>query len=455
MTITKSTSPFRPFTLAAMMALAAVTFSGCTATQEFPHKTADDINVGDTAFLLVSAALVMLMTPALALFYGGLVRTRNVLSVVMQSFIALGVITLVWVLWGYSLAFSPAFLKVGEAGLIGSLDWAGLRKVGMVPSETYAPTVPHRLFMIYQCMFAIITPALISGAFAERMKFKTYLAFIVLWCTFVYCPIAHWVWNPDGWLFKLGALDFAGGTVVHISSGFTALLVALMIRPRRGFPREAFMPHNLIYTTLGAGLLWFGWFGFNAGSALGSGQVAVVAFVSTHCAAAAGAVAWMFMDWLFKDKPTVLGAASGAVAGLVAITPAAGFVGPVSGIIIGGTAGVICSWAVTWRARRGIDDALDAWGIHGIGGVIGALLVGVFASPWLNELVGPTPGLWHGGVKLLGLEFMAVVVTIAYAMAVSFVILKVLDLTLGLRVTNEEEQMGLDLTQHGENAYSS
>ena len=435
------------------LGVAAGMLSGCSGVPS-GHKTAEEIDLGDSAFLMVSAALVMLMTPALALFYGGLVRARNVLSVVMHSFIAIGIITVLWVLVGYSLAFSPSVLKIGGAGLLGGLDWVGVRAVGMTPSETYAGTVPHRLFMIYQCMFAIITPALISGAFAERMKFKTYVAFIILWSLLVYCPVAHWVWSGEGWLLKLGALDFAGGTVVHITSGFTALLCALMIKPRRGFPHQPFIPHNLVLTVFGAGLLWFGWFGFNAGSALGSGQVAIVAFVSTHCAAAAGAVAWMLVDWIFKDKPTLLGAASGAVAGLVAVTPAAGFVGPLSGIVIGLVAGVVCSYACTWRARRGIDDALDAFGVHGVGGTIGAVMTGVCASPFLNAAV-TNPGLLHGGVKLLVLQVIAIVATVAYTLIVSFVILKALDLTMGLRVTTEEEQMGLDLTQHGESAYTS
>lgn len=439
--------------------------SGCAGTP-VEHLPESALNTGDTAFMLVSAALVMLMTPALALFYGGLVRSKNVLSVVMQSFIALGVVTVLWVLVGYSLAFAPSAIKFGGNGFIGSLQWAGkgIRDVGLDPHPIYCSTIPHRLFMIYQCMFAIITPALISGAFAERMKFKTYLTFISLWLLLVYCPIAHWVWSASviagdgsvqvgGWLRKMGALDFAGGTVVHMSSGFTALVVAVMIKPRRGFPREAFIPHNLVLTVLGAGLLWFGWFGFNGGSAISSGKLAVVAFTSTHCAAAAGAVAWMFTDWITKDKPTLLGAASGAVAGLVAITPASGFVGMLSACVIGIAAGVICSYAVTWRARRGIDDALDAFGVHGVGGTLGALLTGVFASKYLNA--GGADGLIHGNAKLVLIQGYAIVATILYTVIVSYVLLKALDLTMGLRVSTDEEQMGLDLTQHGEAAYSS
>jgi ammonium transporter, Amt family len=441
---------FGPLLLILLPAL----LSGC-AGNPAPPPGSGKIDTGDTAFLLVSSALVMLMTPALALFYGGLVRSRNVLSVLMQSFIALGVVTMQWIIVGYSLAFAPSFLRIGDWGFIGSLTYFGSRWVSMDPFPVYGATVPHRLFMIYQCMFAVITPALISGAFAERMKFKTYLIFVLLWTTLVYDPIAHWVWSENGWLRKLGALDFAGGTVVHISSGVTALIVAVMIKPRRGFPRAAFVPHNLVFTLLGAGLLWFGWFGFNAGSALGSGKVAVVAFIATHVAAAAGAVAWMIVDWTTKEKPTLLGAASGAVAGLVAVTPASGYVGPVSAMAIGTAAGIACSWAVNWRARKGIDDALDAFGVHGVGGTIGAILTGVFASAYLNDSIGTSQGLIHGGVRLLLAQLAATVVTIVYAGAVSFVILKMLDVTMGLRITDEEEQMGLDLTQHGESAYGS
>lgn len=397
----------------------------------------------------------MLMTPALALFYGGLVRNKNVLSVVMQSFIALGVITIQWMLFGYSLAFAPSLIKVHGWGFLGSLNWAGIRAVGMEPYPAYSATVPHRLFMAYQCMFAVITPALISGAFAERMKFKTYLVFILLWSTLVYDPIAHWVWSENGWLRKLNALDFAGGTVVHISSGMTALVTALVIGPRRGFPRQPFLPHNLVFTVLGAGVLWFGWFGFNGGSALSSGKLATVAFLATHVAAASGALAWMFVDWFAKEKPTLLGAASGAVAGLVAITPASGYVGPLSAIAIGAAAGIVCSLAVTWRARKGVDDALDAFGVHGVGGTIGAILTGVFASAYLNPAIAGNEGIIHGGFRLIFVQILAVTVTIIYACAVSWLLLKVLDSTMGLRVTHEEEEMGLDLTQHGESAYAS
>jgi Amt family ammonium transporter len=448
---------YRSGSLKMMYALPATALlAGCSGAK-VEHLPAEAISSGDTAFILVSAALVMLMTPALGLFYGGLVRTKNVLSVLMHCFAALGVITLVWVTVGYSLAFSPSVIQVGRFGLLGGLGWGfGSANVGLDPHPFYCATIPHELFMIFQCMFAVITPALISGAFAERMTFSAYLIFAAVWSLLVYCPVAHWVWSEHGWLRELGALDFAGGAVVHMTSGFTALVIAIMIKPRRGFPREAFVPHNLVFCVLGAGLLWFGWFGFNGGSALSAGKVAVVAFVSTHCAAAAGAISWMLYDWLVRDKATVLGTASGAVAGLVAVTPASGFVSPGAGIVIGLIAGVVCAWAVGWRARKGIDDALDAFGIHGVGGALGALLTGVFASHALNSAVSENAqGVVYGGVKLLGAQAASVVITIAYSVVVSWVILKVIDLTIGLRVSSEDEQIGLDLTQHGESAYNS
>lgn len=441
------------------LALGAMILSGCDAAPVEHNVAEGAVDKADTAWMLASAALVMLMTPALALFYGGLVRQKNILSIFMQCFVALGVISLQWVLIGYSLAFSPSAFKIGDYGLLGGLSFAGGNfgpNVLLQPSTVYATSIPHRLFMVYQCMFAIITPALIAGAFAERMKFKAYLVFILVWTTLVYDPICHWVWNPDGWLLKRGSLDFAGGTVVHMSSGVAALVAALVIKPRRGFPREAFLPHNLVFTVLGAGLLWFGWFGFNGGSAVSSGELAANAFATTHFAAAAGALAWTLYDWITKDKPTVLGAASGAVAGLVAITPASGFVGITSAIAIGLLSGVVCAWFVTWRARRGIDDALDAFGVHGVGGTLGALLTGVFATQYVNSgIPDGFNGLIRGESKLIIAQVEAVAVTFVYTAVVTWIILKVLDLTMGLRVTTEEEQMGLDLTQHGEAAYSS
>lgn len=437
--------------------LSALLLAGCGKGQ-VDHLPPESMDGGDTAFMLVSAALVMLMTPALAMFYGGLVRTKNVLSVFMHCFSAMGIITVLWVLLGYSLAFSPSAVMVGDFSLLGGLHWAflGARNIGMDPHPVYASTIPHRLFMIYQGMFAIITPALICGAVAERMKFKSFIAFISIWLIFVYAPIAHWTWSENGWLLKLGSLDFAGGTVVHMSSGIAALVAALMVKPRRGFPREAFIPHNLVFTALGAGLLWFGWFGFNAGSAVGSTKVAVVAFVSTQCAAAAGILGWVAFDWLVRGKPTLLGGASGAIAGLVAITPASGFVSPSAGIVIGLASGVLCAWFVGWRARKGLDDALDAFSVHGVGGTLGALLTGVFASHYLNEAVDlDAQGLVHGSAKLLGLQALSVVITFVYTFVVSWVILKVIDLVFGLRVSNDQEQVGLDLTEHGEAAYNS
>jgi Amt family ammonium transporter len=443
--------------LPVLYAIGLLVLSGCSGAPT-EHLAAEDVNAGDTAFMLICAALVMLMTPALGLFYGGLVRTKNVLSVLMHCVASMGLMTVLWVLVGYSLAFSPSSITVGEYSLLGGLDWAflGSDNVGYEPHTVYASTIPHKLFMIFQCMFAIITPAIICGAFAERMKFKTYLVFISVWLLLVYVPVCHWVWSENGWLLKMGSLDFAGGTVVHMTSGLTALVVAIMIKPRRGFPREAFIPHNLVFTLIGAALLWFGWFGFNAGSAVSAGRTAAVAFASTHCAAAAGALAWIFYDWMVRDKPTLLGAASGAVAGLVAVTPAAGFVSPLSGFALGAITGMVCAWVVGWRARKGIDDALDAFGIHGVGGALGAILTGVFASNAMNSAVAEDmQGLIYGNGKLLLEQVIAVLVTLAYTVPVSFIILKVLDMTMGLRVSDNDEQMGLDLTQHGEAAYNS
>jgi len=397
--------------------------------------------------MLVSTALVMLMTPGLALFYGGMVRRKNVLGTVMQSFVALGVISIQWVLFGYSLAFGP---DIGH--VIGGLQWAGLRGVGLEPNPDYAATVPHQLFMIFQMMFAVITPALITGAFAERFKFKTYLVFIVLWSTFVYAPIAHWVWGAGGWIHNLGALDFAGGLVVHISSGVSALVAAMIIGKRRGHSGELMPPHNLTLTLLGAALLWFGWFGFNGGSALSSGAIATSAFVATHLAAAAATLSWLFIEWWHRGKPTVLGAASGAVAGLVAITPASGFVGPMSAIVIGLLAGMICYFAVGMKTKLGYDDSLDAVGVHGVGGTLGALATGLFASKAINAA--GSNGLFFGNASLLGTQAVSVGAAILYSFAVTWIILKILDATMGVRVKDVEEMEGLDLSQHGETGYS-
>lgn len=406
-----------------------------------------NINPGDTAWLLMSTALVMLMTPGLALFYGGMVRKKNVLATIMQSMIALGVVTVVWVLYGYSLAFGPDI-----HGLIGSFAWAGLENVTQLPNPDYAATIPHLLFMIFQMMFAIITPALITGAFAERFKFKTYLVFLVLWITLVYAPLAHWVWGVGGWLRNLGALDFAGGLVVHVSSGFSALVAAIVIGKRKGYGKQSIMPNNITMTVLGAALLWFGWFGFNGGSALGSGGLAVAAFVTTHIAAAAAALSWMLGEWFHSGKPTVLGAVSGAVAGLVVITPAAGFVSPMASLVMGLVGGFICYKAIGLKNALGYDDSLDVVGVHGVGGALGAILTGVFASKLVNSA--GNDGLIYGNPSLVITQLICLGVAIAYAMVVTFVILKALDWTLGLRVKEEEEVECLDYTQHGESGYN-
>jgi len=406
------------------------------------------IDSGDTAWMLTSAALVLMMTaPGLALFYGGMVRRHNVLGTIMHSFILMAVISIQWVLWGYSVAFGP---DVG--GLFGNLSWVGLKGVGLVPNPDYAATIPHQAFMIYQLMFAIITPALITGAFAERMKFSAFLAFTLLWATFIYDPLAHWVWGTGGWLRNLGALDFAGGTVVHISSGVSALAAALLVGKRRGFGSEPMPPHNLPLTITGAAMLWVGWFGFNAGSALSSGALATSAFVTTHIATAAATLSWMLTEWLGRGKPTVLGAASGAVAGLVAVTPASGFVGPLSSIVIGAVAGFLCYNACNVKTRMGYDDSLDVVGVHGVGGTWGAIATGLFASKVVNEA--GNNGLFFGNPGLLGVQIVAVLATWIFAFIGALILLKLVDVVIGLRVGEEQEIMGLDLSQHDESAYS-
>jgi Amt family ammonium transporter len=405
------------------------------------------MNTGDTAFVLISSALVMLMTPGLALFYGGMARNKNVLGTLMQSFIMLGIITVEWVLWGYSMAFGP-----DHGGIIGGLNWFGLKGVGMEPSAIYGPTIPHMVFMVFQCMFAIITPALITGAFAERMKFSTFMLFTILWATLVYNPLAHWVWGAGGWLGKMGALDFAGGTVVHISSGISALAAAIIIGRRRGYGKEAFIPHNLPMTVTGAGLLWFGWFGFNAGSALASNGLAANAFVVTHVASAAAALSWIILEWLHRGKPTTLGAASGAVAGLVAITPGSGFVGPMAALIIGTLVSVICYGGIMVKSKLGYDDSLDVFGVHGLGGTWGALATGLFASKLINP--SGADGLFFGNPGQLWTQFLAVAATWIFAFVMTSIILKVVDMIVGLRVTDEDEERGLDISQHNETGYS-
>jgi len=414
------------------------------ASAETPPAKVDS---GDTAWLLTSSALVLLMTPGLAFFYGGMVRRKNVLGTIMHSFVAMGIITIQWVLFGYSLAFGP---DVGH--FIGNLDWIGLNHVGFAPNADYGPTVPHQAYMIFQMMFAIITPALISGAIAERMKFSTYCVFLVLWATFVYDPLAHWVWGAGGWLHDMGALDFAGGLVVHISSGVSALACALVLGRRKGYQLEIMAPHNLTLTILGACLLWFGWFGFNAGSAVASGELSTSAFVVTHIATAAAAMSWMVTEWLHRGKPTALGAASGAVAGLVAITPASGFIGPLPSLLLGIIAGAICYGAVNAKSLLGYDDALDVVGVHGVGGTIGALFTGLFASKLINAAGGD--GLFFGNPGQVGIQALSVVCSWVYSFVLTLIILKVLDAVMGLRVTEEDESTGLDLSQHGEVGYT-
>ena len=406
------------------------------------------IDKGDTAWMLTSSALVLMMTiPGLFLFYGGLVRRKNVLGTIMHSFIIVAVITIQWVLWGYSLAFAP---DIG-GGWLGGSEWFGLRGVGPEPNADYAATIPHAAFMIYQMMFAIITPALITGAFAERVKFSSFLVFIILWATFIYDPLAHWVWGVKGLLREIGTLDFAGGTVVHISSGASALVAAIMFGKRIGYGQEAMPPHNLPFSVIGAGLLWVGWFGFNAGSALAADGLATSAFVSTHLATAAAALSWLAMDWLLRDKPTVLGAASGAVAGLVAITPGSGFVGPISAIWIGIGGGVLCSIACSLKPKLGYDDSLDVVGVHGVGGTWGALATGLFASKAVNAA--GNDGLFFGNPGQLWIQFVSVVVTLILAFVGTYILLSIVKAIMGLRLADDEERMGLDLSQHNERAY--
>ena len=400
------------------------------------------LNSGDTAWLLVSTALVMLMTPALGFFYGGLVGKKNILSTILHSFLVLCLISVQWVLWGYTLAFGP-----DVAGLIGNLDWLGLRGVTTQPNPDYGATVPHQAYMAFQMMFAVITPALITGAFAERVRFKAFVLFTLLWATFVYDPIAHWVWGVGGWLRALGALDFAGGTVVHVSSGVSALVAAILIGRRKSQSE----PHDATMTVLGAALLWFGWFGFNAGSAITSGELAASAFVVTNTAAAMAALTFMTMSWIHRGQPSALGATIGAVAGLVAITPASGFVDVPASILIGLGVGVLTYLAMQLRPRLRVDDALDVWACHGIGGTWGAIATGLFASTAINAA--GQNGLLNGNPQQFLIQLVAVAATWGYAIVVTAVIVKLIDLTVGLRVREHEEALGLDASQHGEVAY--
>ncbi|MEG3924112.1 ammonium transporter [Microcoleus sp. D3_18a_C4] len=417
------------------------------------------IDSGDTAWMLVSSALVLLMTPGLAFFYGGLVRSRNVLNTMMMSLVMMGTIGVTWTLWGYSLAFDVTASNLNDKGFgqgiesfIGGFDWMFLNNVTADTPDPigYAPTIPHQVFMVYQMMFAIITPALISGAIVERVTFKAYFWFVLLWSTFIYSPLAHWVWGR-GWLAAIGSLDFAGGTVVHISSGVSAVVAAWMIGPRKDHLNKPHTPHNVPYVLLGIGMLWFGWFGFNGGSALGSGSLATVAFVTTMISAAAGGLTWTIVEWVLRGKPTAVGIASGFLAGLVGITPAAGFVLPVGALLIGSITSVCCFFAVSWRAKLGFDDSLDTFPVHGVGGTVGAILTGLFATKAVNAA--GNNGLFAGNPGLIVTQFVGVLVTYVFAGVGTFAILKILEQFMELRVPSSAEDQGLDIGQHGEEAY--
>ncbi len=407
---------------------------------------APKVDSGDTAWVLASSALVMIMTPALGLFYGGMVRKKNALSTIMFSFVILALISVQWVLYGYTLAFGP---DIGH--VIGNLDWLGLNGVGQEPNTDYAATIPALAYMIFQAMFAVITVALISGAFVERIKFKAFMVFSLLWATLVYDPIAHWVWGVGGFLRNMGALDFAGGTVVHISSGVSALAIAFVIGKRKGFGKQAMEPHNIPMVILGAALLWFGWFGFNGGSAVASNGLATSAFVVTNTAAAAAALMWTLLSWYHK-RPSVLGAATGGVVGLVAITPASGFVTPMAAIVIGAVGAVISYYAMLFRSKQNVDDSLDVWACHGLGGTWGAIATGIFATVAVNSA--GANGLLYGNPGQLTTQIIAVAVTWVYAFVMTVVLAKIVDATIGLRVPDEEEAVGLDISQHAEKAYS-
>ncbi len=405
------------------------------------------MNSGDTAFVMICSALVMLMTPGLAFFYGGMVRKKNILSILMQCFIILCLLSVQWVLFGYSLSFAPG------NGFIGSLKWLGLNGVTLEPYADYSSTIPHQTFMMFQAMFAIITPALIIGAFAERMKFSAFLLFTILWATFVYDPVCHWVWGIDGWLRKLGVLDFAGGIVVHINAGIAALVTAIVIGQRKNLDKSAPLPHNMPFVVLGTGLLWFGWFGFNAGSALGANGIAANAFVVTNTSAATAGLVWAFIEWYRIGKPTVFGIASGIIAGLATITGAAGYVNVISSIFIGIIASVTCYFMVSIiKPKFGYDDSLDAFGIHGIGGILGALLTGIFASKVLNPA--GADGLFYGNSKFLLIQCGGIMASVIYSLVITWIIYKIIDVTIGVRVEEKEELIGLDLTAHNESAYT-
>jgi len=424
------------------LSLAQDTAPAVTETVAAAAAPASTINSGDTSWVLISTALVLLMTPGLAFFYAGMVRGKNAVGMLMQNFIALAVLTAVWAICGYSLAFGPT-----QGGWIGSMGWAFLNGVGNQPNPDYSATIPHSLFMAFQCMFAVITPALITGAFAERMKFKTYLAFIVLWSLLIYSPVCHWVWGVGGFLRVKGALDFAGGTVVHMTAGFSALAAALAFGPRKDYGKADLSPHNVPFICLGTGLLWFGWFGFNGGSALGAGDLASNALVATHIAAAFATLVWMVGDWMFKGKPALTNACIGAVVGLIAITPACGFVSSTSAIWIGLIAGGASYVVAMIRGKSRIDDSLDVFAAHGIAGLTGVLLTGVFASKAINGAGA------DGGGALVGTQFTAALIVAAYSFGVTFVLCKVLNAVFGLRASAKDEDAGLDHSEHGEKAY--
>jgi Amt family ammonium transporter len=406
------------------------------------------MNKADTAFILASAGLVLLMTPGLALFYGGMVRRKNVLGTIMQSLIMISLVSIEWVYLGYSMSFGP---DIG--GFVGDLSWFGLSGVTSAPSPDYATTVPQTVFMIYQCMFAIITPALITGAFAERVRFVPFLVFSLFWTILVYNPVCHWVWGKGGWLAELGVLDFAGGLVVHATCGAAAFAGVLVIGARRGYGKTSFMPHNLPMTMLGTGLLWFGWFGFNGGSALAADEIAAAAFIATHMAGMAGMFMWVVMEWLTLGKATTLGAASGAISGLATITPTAGFVGPNAAIVVGCLAGVCCFLAVSAKARFKLDDSLDVVGIHGVGGILGTFCLGLFASRSVNP--GGADGLFAGNAAQLYYQCVGIVAVVLYAFAVSWVLFKVIHSVMGMRLEEDAEVEGMDSTEHSETAYNN
>jgi len=441
-------------------------FAGTISAQTSPTTITPTIDAGDTAWMIVATALVLFMSiPGLSMFYGGLVRRKNVLSVFMQVFILVAVISIEWVVFGYSNAFSSNSIEWLKP-YIGGFDWAFLNGINISDLSPYfishsqptadggtIGTIPHLVFIMFQCMFAVITPALIIGAFAERMKFKGFLLFSILWAILIYNPVAHWVWSGDGWLFKLGALDFAGGTVVHINAGIAALVTALMLGKRRDYKNHALPPHNITYVVIGAAMLWVGWFGFNAGSGLAADGLAANAFMVTHIATAAAALTWVILEWIIDKRPTVVGVSTGAVGGLVAITPAAGFVGVTGALIIGLLVSLICFTMVAYvKPKLGYDDSLDAFGVHGIGGIIGAILTGVLASPAIQAAYS---GAAYGNWAQLGTQTIAVLATIAFTAIGTFILFKITDLTVGVRVTEKEESIGLDESQHGETAYTN